>query len=61
MRLVCDKPADYSAASPIEPSAEGGRKIAAAIAELVLGHDPCSLRTVSHGAVTTAPAGVMRS
>jgi hypothetical protein len=50
LRLVCDQAADYSDMSPIEPSAQGGRKIAAAIAELVLGHDPCSLRTVIHGA-----------
>ena len=49
MRLVCSKPADYSSTSPIEPSAEGGRKIAAAIAEMALGHDPCTLRTVIYG------------
>jgi lysophospholipase L1-like esterase len=49
MRLICDKPADYSGTSPIEPSAEGGRKIAAVIGELVLGHDPCTLRTVIYG------------
>ena len=49
LRLICAKPTDYSATSPIEPSAEGGRKIAAAIAELVLGHDPATLRTVVYG------------
>ncbi len=32
LRLVCDQAADYSQVSPIEPSAEGGAKIAAAIA-----------------------------
>ena len=37
LRLVCGEDADY--ANPIEPSARGGAKIAAAIAELVTGHD----------------------
>ena len=37
LRLVCGEDADY--ANPIEPSARGGAKIAAAIAELVVGHD----------------------
>ena len=27
LRLVCDEPGDYSTVSPIEPSAQGGRKI----------------------------------
>ncbi|WP_338763054.1 SGNH/GDSL hydrolase family protein [Massilia sp. METH4] len=49
MRLICNKPADYSSTSPIEPSAEGGRKITAAIGELALAHDPCTLRTVIFG------------
>lgn len=35
LRLVCTEPGDYAAASPIEPSFAGGRKIAAAIARLV--------------------------
>lgn len=34
LRLICDEDADY--ANPIEPSAHGGRKIARAIAALVL-------------------------
>jgi lysophospholipase L1-like esterase len=34
LRLICDEDADY--ANPIEPSARGGRKIARAIAALVL-------------------------
>ncbi len=33
LRLICNEPADY--ANPIEPSVLGGKKIAAAIAELV--------------------------
>jgi lysophospholipase L1-like esterase len=33
LRLICDAPADY--ANPIEPSAQGGEKIARAIAGLV--------------------------
>ncbi len=37
LRLVCGEDADY--ANPIEPSARGGAKIAAAVAELVAGHD----------------------
>jgi hypothetical protein len=38
LRLVCDRPADYSHVSPIEPSAVGGAKIARVIAELVATH-----------------------
>lgn len=37
LRLVCDHDEDY--ANPIEPSERGGKKIAAAIARLVLEHD----------------------
>ncbi len=36
LRLVCDEDADY--ANPIEPSARGGEKIAAAIARVVTDH-----------------------
>jgi hypothetical protein len=39
LRLVCDRPDDYSLLSPIEPSWTGGLKIARAIAEVVLEHD----------------------
>jgi hypothetical protein len=35
LRLICDEPADY--ANPIEPSVQGGAKIAAAIAALATG------------------------
>jgi hypothetical protein len=37
LRLICDERADYSAVSPIEPSAAGGGKIARAIARAVTG------------------------
>ncbi len=39
LRLLCDKAADYSHVSPIEPSAVGGAKIVRVIAEIVAGHD----------------------
>jgi lysophospholipase L1-like esterase len=52
LRLVCADPADYAASSPIEPSAQGGRKIAEAIAELVLSHDAAARRTVVYGGRT---------
>ena len=37
LRLICDRAEDY--ANPIEPSAKGGAKIAAAVARLVREHD----------------------
>ena len=37
LRLICDEDADF--ANPIEPSAQGGDKIAVAIARLVAEHD----------------------
>jgi lysophospholipase L1-like esterase len=49
LRLVCDAPGDYAAVSPIEPSAQGGRKIAAAIAQLIREQDPAAPRTVVFG------------
>jgi hypothetical protein len=39
LRLVCDRPEDYSHVSPIEPSLAGGSKIARVIAELATTHD----------------------
>ena len=39
LRLVCDKPADYSYVSPIEPSDVGGNKIAGRIVDVTTGHD----------------------
>jgi hypothetical protein len=45
LRLVCDRPADYSNVSPIEPSAVGGAKIARVIADVVTTHDFGGRRT----------------
>jgi hypothetical protein len=53
LRLVCDHPDDYAAVSPIEPSSAGGAKIAAAIAQLVRGHDPAARHTVVYGVAET--------
>lgn len=39
LRLVCDRRADYSAVSPIEPSSAGGAKIAHVVAALMTTHD----------------------
>jgi lysophospholipase L1-like esterase len=39
LRLVCAEAGDYSPLSPIEPSAQGGEKIARLIAAVVTGHD----------------------
>jgi hypothetical protein len=39
LRLVCDRPSDYSHVSPIEPSMVGGAKIVRVIAEIVTTHD----------------------
>jgi lysophospholipase L1-like esterase len=43
LRLICNEDADY--ANPIEPSAQGGEKIAAAITKLVTEHDFARRRT----------------
>lgn len=48
LRLVCPEPGDYSTVSPIEPSAQGGGKIAAALAELLTGSGADLRRTVVH-------------
>jgi hypothetical protein len=50
LRLVCADPGDYAAASPIEPSAQGAGKIAAAIAGLVSTQYPAAPNTVLYGA-----------
>lgn len=50
LRLVCDDPDDYAASSPIEPSARGAAKIAAALAGLASRHDPAMPHTVVYGA-----------
>ncbi len=46
LRLVCAESTDYSSSSPIEPSALGAAKIAAAIAALATNHVPDFPRTV---------------
>ncbi|HKB03078.1 MAG TPA: SGNH/GDSL hydrolase family protein [Gemmataceae bacterium] len=49
LRLVCDDPGDYSPLSPIEPSAQGGAKIAALVASVVTGHDFARRECVVYG------------
>ncbi|HXP62240.1 MAG TPA: hypothetical protein VN829_17215 [Dongiaceae bacterium] len=44
LRLICTEPEDY--ANEIEPGVSGGRKIAAAILNLVQNHDFSGGRTV---------------
>lgn len=39
LRLICNEATDYSASSPIEPSASGGGKIARAINRVLATHD----------------------
>jgi hypothetical protein len=39
LRLLCDRPDDYSHVSPIEPSMAGGAKIARVIVEVATTHD----------------------
>jgi hypothetical protein len=48
LRLVCHRQSDYSHVSPIEPSAEGGAKIARVVAELVTTHDFTLHRSTIH-------------
>lgn len=54
LRVACDEPGDYAGASPIEPSEQGGDKIAAVIAAWATSDTAASL-TVVYGA---AQAGV---
>ncbi|MFC5511861.1 hypothetical protein ACFPOU_12085 [Massilia jejuensis] len=49
LRVVCDDPADYATVSPIEPSQQGGGKIAGAIAIRVRSQNPTLQRTVVFG------------
>jgi hypothetical protein len=51
LRVACSEPGDYSASSPIEPSEQGGGKIAATIAEWVAA-DPVPAHTVVYGPTT---------
>jgi hypothetical protein len=39
LRKLCDRPADYSTLSPIEPSSKGGQKIAGQIVRVLDKHD----------------------
>jgi hypothetical protein len=39
LRMICTVASDYSVQSPIEPSSQGGEKIASRIADLMLKHD----------------------
>ena len=43
---VCNEPGDYSPISPIEPSSQGGEKIASAIQRMLEQHDFSTGRTV---------------
>jgi hypothetical protein len=49
LRVVCRDPDDYASCSPIEPSAQGGARIAAAIGELVDAQATAAPRTVVYG------------
>jgi hypothetical protein len=49
LRLICNRPADYSHVSPIEPSMVGGAKIAGVIAEIVTTHDFSHRRSTIYG------------
>lgn len=46
LRLVCDRAADYSHVSAIEPSLAGGSKIARVIAEVATTHDFSRCRSI---------------
>jgi hypothetical protein len=39
LRLICTEPGDYSAESPIEPSSQGGAKLAKSLVGAVFRHD----------------------
>lgn len=49
LRVVCADAGDYASSSPIEPSAQGGQKIAAAIGELVHAQSPEAAHTLVYG------------
>lgn len=46
LRVICNRPDDYSPLSPIEPSVVGGAKIADAICRMLSGHDFTAARTL---------------
>ena len=39
LRMICTEPGDYSTKSPIEPSSQGGSKIATKMTSAMVGHD----------------------
>ncbi len=39
LRMICTEPGDYSTKSPIEPSSQGGNKIAERMVAAILSHD----------------------
>jgi hypothetical protein len=49
LRLICDADADF--ATPIEPSVEGGSKIATAIAAMLAEHDFAAFRATVFGKI----------
>lgn len=49
LRLVCDEAGDYSPLSPIEPSVQGGAKVAALIARVLTSHDFARRECVVYG------------
>jgi len=53
LRVLCHEAADYSAMSPIEPSEQGGRKIAGAIEQLLRSEESAWQRTVVFGSSST--------
>lgn len=57
LRVVCAEARDYASASPIEPSARGGQKIAAAIGELVHAQSPVAPHTLVYGSATPSAGG----
>jgi len=60
LRVVCADPGDYASSSPIEPSAQGGQKIAAAIGELVHAQSSAAPRTLVYGSarLSAPPAAI---
>jgi hypothetical protein len=54
LRQVRADARDYATSSPIEPSTQGGRKIAAVITELMLAHATVAARTVVYGGATSS-------
>lgn len=49
LRVVCADAGDYASSSPIEPSVQGGKKIAGAIGELVHAQSPAAAHTLVYG------------